>query len=160
MKNYIGLDLDGTICNYNAHGVEIRTNPALLGMLPPQSLIAIISNQGGLPHGRIEAAQVVRRMAAACTFLAQAGHQVVGIYASVFHPTATAGQVRSAERSLRYRAAQIGLPLSVFSTARSRKPSPFMLKHARISAYYGDSEEDRAAARMAGIPFVRVLRFE
>ena len=160
MKDYIGLDLDGTICNYNAHGVEIRTNSALLEMLPPKSLIAIISNQGGLPHGRIEAAQVVRRMAAACMFLAQAVPLVVGIYASVFHPTATAGQVRSAERSLRYRATQSGLPLSVFSTARSRKPSPYLLRHTQITAYYGDSPEDADAAKAAGIPFVRVKRFE
>lgn len=159
MNEYTGLDLDGTILNYNAHNTEIRTNPALLALLPPKSLIAIISNQGGLPLGHISAAHVAMRMATACTFLAQHGHLVVSIYASVFHPKATPAQVRNAASALRRHAAKVGLPLSIFATERSRKPAPYMLQHTRITAYYGDSPEDAQAAKAARIPFVNVPRF-
>ena len=49
---------------------------------------------------------------------------------------------------------------SIFTTARSRKPEPYMLGLTKIEAYYGDSPEDRQAAEAAGIPFVSVPRFE
>ena len=162
MSDYIGLDLDGTILNYNAHKSEIRANPALLEMLPQHADIVIISNQGGIPLGRIESPQVARRVYAACQFLEDGGYSVLWSYFSVYHPNATDKQAEYAGKNLRRALEKVfeaGF-WSVFTTARSRKPEPYMLKMTQISAYYGDSPEDEQAAKAAGIPFVKVPRFE
>ncbi len=161
---YIGLDLDGTILNYNAHATEIRTNPALLAMLPRHADVVIISNQGGLPFGRITAEQVVKRLTIARRFLDDGGHSLLWCYFSTYHPKADGKSILNAAKRLRWTLIQqfgFGYPCwSIFTTARSRKPEPYMLKLTEIEAYYGDSPEDEQAAKAAGVPFVSVPRFE
>lgn len=159
---YIGLDLDGTILNYGAHRSEIRTNPALLPLLPRSARVVIISNQGGLPRGRIAASQVARRVHRACQFLEDSGHGLLWCYFSCFHPGASSNEIRNASKRLRYELSKIfDQPFwSIFTTEWSRKPSSYMLKLTEIQTYYGDSPEDEAAAKAAGIPFVSVPRFE
>ncbi len=165
---YIGLDLDGTILNYNAHASEIRTNPALLAMLPRHADVVIISNQGGLPFGRITAEQVVKRLTVARQFLDAGSHSLLWCYFSTYHPKADGQSILNAAKRLRhtlmrdlFKRGIMGYgQWSIFTTARSRKPEPYMLKLSEIEAYYGDSPEDEQAANAAGIPFVSVPRFE
>lgn len=166
--SYIGLDLDGTILNYNAHATEIRTNPALLAMLPRHADVVIISNQGGLPFGRITAEQVVKRLTIARRFLDDGGHKLLWSYFSTYHPQAQRRDIFNAAQRLRHTLMRdlfkrdiMGYgQWSIFTTARSRKPEPYMLKLTEIEAYYGDSPEDEQAAKAAGVPFVSVPRFE
>lgn len=164
--SYIGLDLDGTILNYGAHHSEIRTNAALLNLLPKHADIVIISNQGGLPTNHILAAQVARRVFQAIQFLEDAGHEILWCYFSTYHPKATERQCANASKRLdvALRREFDDVPFerfwSIYKTEQSRKPSPYMLKLTEIEAYYGDSPEDAAAAKAAGIPFVSVPRFE
>ncbi len=166
--SYIGLDLDGTILNYNAHASEIRTNPALLSMLPRHADVVIISNQGGLPFGRITAEQIVKRLTVARRFLDDGGHSLLWCYFSIYHPRADSKSILNAAKRLRhmlmrdlFKRGGMGYgQWSIFTTARSRKPEPYMLGLTKIEAYYGDSPEDAAAAQAAGIPFVSVPRFE
>jgi histidinol phosphatase-like enzyme len=170
--DHIGIDLDGTVLNYGAHHSEIRTNDALLAMLPPCSKITIVSNQGGIALGRITAKHVVKRLVSAVTFLEGAGHSVNAVWFATHHPKANDAEVQQAARQLRsemHRAKHsFALPFSfrwtVFAAPKARKPSPYILKaierRTGIVAYYGDSPEDAEAAKAAGISFVAVTRYE
>lgn len=48
---------------------------------------------------------------------------------------------------------------AVYTTARARKPSAYMLRRAKATEYWGDSDEDGLAAAAAGITFKRIERF-
>ena len=161
------LDLDGTILNYGGHATEeTRYNLALLPMLPPPAPVAIVTNQGGIAFSRYHPdryptpLRVAARLNDACNFLRHHGYQVAAIYASCYHPKAKEADIQAVAQQLRELIALIVPAWRVYTTARSRKPSPLMLRAAGATAYYGDSAEDAEAAAAAGIPFVAVPRFQ
>ncbi|GIV73526.1 hypothetical protein [Caldilinea sp.] len=85
-------------------------------------------------------------------------------FVSVFHPRADAAWIEQAARRTRDRLRLIGrrrpdMVWHVYTTVRSRKPAPYMLKAAGVDMYYGDSVEDEQAAAAAGVQFVEVRRF-
>lgn len=168
----IGIDLDGTILNYNHHTSQIRVNTAILDILrsiePDDRQIAIITNQGGVAFHASNPARyphphcVGARLFHAVQFLRENGYQVTQIRVSAYHPKATPQKIASIARQLRE---YIGVALPevrcvVHETARSRKPEPFMLKAAGISSYFGDSPEDMEAAKSAHVPGIQVTRYE
>lgn len=162
----IALDFDGVVANYGDHINETRFNPALPGILPPGAPVVIVTNQGGMALSRRRPekypvpAQVGHRLLAGCEFLAQHGHRVEGVYVSAYHPEAFAAAIQAAAKKLRNSLRRLdGVAWRVYTTPESRKPSPFMLRRAGATCYYGDSPEDAQAAEAAGITFVFVQRF-
>lgn len=161
----ICLDFDGVVANYGNHLTETRFNDALLALLPPaRQTVAIITNQGGMafhgvaPERYPSPERVAMRLLAGIGWLEARGYRVQMVLVSAYHPRADRQAIERAAAQLRR--ALVLVPLTVYTTARSRKPSPFMLRVAGAGVYYGDSPEDEEAARAAGVPFVRVPRFE
>lgn len=161
----ICLDFDGVIANYGNHTTETRFNDALLALLPPaRQTVVIVSNQGGMafhavsPERYPSPERVAMRLLAGIGWLEARGYRVHKVLVSAYHPRADKPAIERAAAKLRREIVLV--PRTVYTTARSRKPSPFMLKAARASIYYGDSPEDEQAARAAGIKFVHVSRFE
>lgn len=161
----IALDFDGVIANYGNHATETRFNTDLLRLLPPRPRrVVIVSNQGGMafhavsPERYPSPERVAMRLLAGIGWLEARGYKVARVLVSAYHPRAERRTIERAAALLRRELALV--PRTVYTTAKSRKPSPFMLKAARASIYYGDSPEDEQAARAAGIKFVHVSRFE
>lgn len=161
----IGLDFDGVIANYGNHLTETRFNNGLLALLPPAPQpVAIITNQGGMalhasaPERYPAPERVAMRLLAGIGWLEARGYRVQMVLISAYHPRADRQMIERAAAQLRRELVLV--PRTVYTTERSRKPSPFMLRVARASVYSGDSPEDEEAARAAGVPFVRVPRFE
>lgn len=162
----IALDLDGTILNYHNHAAETRINLGLLALLPAGApgTVVIVTNQGGMAFHRVNPAkypspaQVADRLWTAAVYLGGRGYPVQSILVSCYHPRAERADVQRAARQLRREYAQPGI--RIFTTARARKPRPYLLRLAGATCYYGDSPEDAVAAQAAGVPFVRVERFE
>lgn len=142
----IALDLDGTILNYGGHASETRINPALLALLPAPGPVVIVTNQGGMAFHRVNPArypapaQVADRLWTAAVYLGSRGYPVQAILVSCYHPRAERADVQRAARRLRREYAQDGI--RIFTTARARKPRPYLLRLAGASVYYGDSPED------------------
>jgi hypothetical protein len=177
--NAIASDLDGTVLDYD-YSPEGRGDGGLLDrwLLAGVRQVVFISNQGGLPFGIAGARRkdgrpyptpeiVVRRLKSATWACETAGIDVLGVLYCVWHPRAEESQIERAARVLREELARWpgAIPWRVYATGRARKPSGLMLRAVpafvgRVPvAYYGDSDEDEAAARDAGIAFVRVDRF-
>lgn len=166
----IAFDLDGTILNYNGHTIAIRYNYALINLLRQTTVIntvAILTNQGGMAFSRQNPARyptperVAMRIYSASQFLQNNGWSVAVVMASCYHPRAQAVDVQWAAATLRTYLAAFGVPRwRVYTTERARKPNPLMLRAAGATMYFGDSDEDEAAAKAAGVRFVRVKRFE
>ena len=160
----VALDLDGTVLNYNQHASETRINPALLALLPAPGPVVIVTNQGGMAFHRVNPAkypspaQVADRLWTAAVYLGSRGYPVQAIMVSCYHPRAERADVQRVARRLRREYAQDGI--RIFTTARARKPRPYLLRLAGATCYYGDSPEDAVAAQAAGVPFVQVERFE
>lgn len=153
----IALDLDGTILNYGGHATEAtRYNLALLPMLPPPATVAIRYHPDRYPTPL----RVADRISDACNFLCRHRYSVEAIYISCYHPKAQETDIQAAAQRLREFISLLAPVWCIYTTARSRKPSPLMLRAARATAYYGDSAEDAEAAAAAGIPFVAVPRFQ
>lgn len=164
----IALDIDGTLLDYNYVPRVVGVNNRLVDRLVALSVksVALCSNQSGLPFGvqglkrrdgRPYPAPAVfnERLGYLIGVLAYAGIQVVGIQVCVYHPKATAQAIQDAARLVDF---QPGL--TVYIGKEWRKPSPAMLLAVCASEFYGDSDEDEQAANAAGIPFVRVGRFD
>lgn len=163
----ICLDFDGVVANYGGHTTTIRLNQGLLALLPRQRQpVAICSNQGGMAFSRVNPAkypspeQVARRLRAGYYFLSENGYPVQAILVSAYHPKAAAADIQRAAQELREILALFAPARRVYTTERSRKPHPLMLRAANATCYYGDSPEDAKAAAAAGVPFVAVPRFE
>lgn len=160
----ICLDFDGVVANYGNHLTETRFNDALLALLPPApQRVAIITNQGGMalhasaPERYPAPERVAMRLLAGIGWLEARGYRVQMVLVSAYHPRAARPAIERAAAKLRRELVLV--PRTVYTTERSRKPSPFMLRVAGVGVYYGDSPEDEEAARAAGVPFVRVPRF-
>jgi histidinol phosphatase-like enzyme len=167
----IGIDLDGTILNYNNHTTKIRINPDLLSILRNVSndrQIAIITNQGGMAFCSVSSKKypdphlVAMRIRYAVEYLRNHGYIVAQVHVSAYHPDASQLEIAKAARQLRQslRFMLRDVRWTVHESARSRKPSPFMLKCSKASLYLGDSPEDMEAAKRAGIFGVLVKRYE
>lgn len=161
----ICLDFDGVVANYGNHTTETRFNDGLLALLPPaRQPVAIVTNQGGMalhagaPERYPAPERVAMRLLAGIGWLEARGYRVQMVLISAYHPRAARPEIERAAAKLRREL--VLAPRTVYTTARSRKPSPLMLRVARASVYYGDSPEDEDAALAAGIQFVRVPRFE
>lgn len=160
----IGMDLDGTLLNFGNHLSECRVNVDLIRSLPPYERVIIITNQGGMAFSETNPDKypmpwIVRErlFQARWQLLTRGLIRVPWILVSAYHPRADERVIQRVARELRNLAEP--MPVTVFTTARSRKPEPYMLKRAGISVYYGDSPEDAEAAKNAGIKFVAVDRF-
>ena len=165
----IGIDLDGTILNYNGHASgEIRIAVARVGWIAMQTnSIAILSNQGGVNFHDTDPAKypsieqvVVRIMAAQKAIRLFRGGRLAHVRMATYHPNAdplrceeTARELESALR------ARLDARIEVSSAPGWRKPEPGMFDGLRLTAYIGDSDEDGLAAEEAGVKFVRVERF-
>lgn len=164
-----GIDLDGTILNYGGQAAgDVRVNHAFIARLHADGVeaVAIISNQGGInfhdiaPTTYPSAAQVARRIEAACVALDAAGVNIASVDIAIFHPRAASDVMAKSAAALREELLSLQYPVSVWENASSRKPSGTALELAGIAVYYGDSDEDAAAALAAGARFVRVERFQ
>lgn len=175
-RGMIALDLDGTLIDYSPEGPQPRANPVVLDELRDLGArhVAICTNQGGLCFGVLGAtrkdgrgyptpADFMRRIAYARLALLANGIVVAAVRVSCYHPAAVsspqvAAAIQRAARQLRDPLLPTA-PWRVFTTAAARKPQPLMLRSVGATEYWGDSDEDAAAATAAGIPFVRVERF-
>lgn len=165
MKTTIGIDIDGTILPYGAAKDDYRGNADLIHRLPPAAStnIILVTNQAGINFigDRYPTpAEVANRIHNALLFLGRHGYFPRYTNISVFHPRTPYSVIEiSAKRLRRALHALNILNFSIYATEKSRKPQPYMLRHPMLETYYGDSDEDRAAADAAGIPFVRIERF-
>jgi len=178
----IGIDLDGTLINYGfTPGHTARINKPLVKGLPATMRqygadgVAIITNQGGLAWGLKGSSRgngtpfptpsdFINRLFAAVNFLRLSRIYVASVYVCTYHPDAqerliqlAASQVRQSVK-LMVAGGAIGKGV-VYAMSQARKPAPMMLLQAKAAVYLGDSPEDAAAARNAGIDFVEVRRF-
>jgi histidinol phosphatase-like enzyme len=160
------FDIDGTLLDYGyLPGGEPLLNHALIDTLLPGEQIALVTNQGGLAFGLMNAGQYpkpedfVRRLKTLVNALS--GRSV--IVKSVMACTALDGISPGLASQVAYEVSELWerppFPLTIFHGRSERKPSPYMLARSRATVYYGDSDEDEKAAANAGIPFVRVERF-
>lgn len=148
-------DLDGTIVSYGDGAVRFNPSFTLSLARAGDKVINIITNQGGLVFGLRTAAQVAERLRVATEGLAAAGVKVNAVYICTAHPKASAEKCEAAAAQLR----ELLPNAHVFSGIEYRKPNAAMLVAAKATKYYGDSDEDAAAARNAGIPYVKIERF-
>lgn len=154
-KQLPAADLDGTIVSYGDSAVRFNPSFALSLAHAGDKVINIITNQGGLVFGLRTAAQVAERVRVATEGLAAAGAKVNAVYICTAHPKASAKKCEAAAAQLR----ELMPNAHVFGGIEYRKPNASMLAAAKASKYYGDSDEDAAAARNAGIPYVKIERF-
>lgn len=170
----IASDIDGTLLDYNyIPGQLPAVNWPLLRQIAERTdTLRLVSNQGGLPWGVMgkqrkdgraypKPADFVGRLLALSGALTMVGVRLTGVFACTYHPKAPEYAVFSAAYDVDalLRAGRLAVTAFFYSGEEFRKPSPAMLKIAGATCYYGDSDEDEAAAQAAGIEFVRVARF-
>lgn len=162
----IGLDLDGTLLNYGNHTTELRINQALIDQLATLTKeVVILTNQVGLvwhesnPTKYPSPEQFVKRAKTAIDALRAAGIRTVEVHVALFHPKAEEEQIQ--QTYLKLDAAIVNSQLDsphfwLWRGQNHRKPGTGMFKATRVTEYYGDSDEDEAAAQAFGCHFVRV----
>lgn len=169
---YHAFDLDGTLINYNYSPGDItKVNWDLIKGLK-QVPAAICTNQGGLTFGmqyrkradgRLYPApeHFIDRLITAIDAMDQHGVTVGAVRVSLWHPRAIGYPLTKAANKIRQAVGSIWpyMDLMVFTSSRARKPEPMMLESVKCEVYFGDSQEDEAAALAAGVGFVRVERF-
>ncbi len=161
----LAFDLDGTLLNYGAKPGEIpKANWELLKPLTVGHSISVITNQGGIPFSLVNpkfptAGYFVDRVFYLVGALKCFGIELENLFVCVYHPKASADMLKYAVDALEFMHTSYGIPTKVFYEDQYRKPNAGMLEWEKLSAYYGDSDEDQQAAEAAGIDFVRVERF-
>ena len=160
------FDIDGTFLDFDSKpGDEPLINQALLATLQPGERVALVTNQGGLPFGLMGAkgyptpVTFVWRLTALANALTERGSVIASVHISTYHPKAPPERCEEAAAFILRLLDGGAVPLFVHHNEGSRKPNPAMLVEAHASVYYGDSDEDAAAAENAVVPFVRVERF-
>ena len=170
----IASDIDGTLLNFGDHETPPGVNfPLILNIASKTNRIALITNQGGLPWGLAgtqradgrcypHPRQFVDRVCALANILGACGIQISELRVAVCSPRAgNIANLRAASTTRRLlKKANLPFPIHIYSTERARKPNQLMLKAASAHCYYGDSDEDAAAACAAGIEFVKIERFK
>lgn len=171
----IAADIDGTLLDYDyTPGAEPAVNWPLIRQLAQRTdVISLVTNQGGLPFGfdgnlRKDGrpypvpSDFVHRLLTLHVALAEAGIGVAQVHVCVYHQRASDEQIAAAAgvlRSLLKIKCARRFAWSIYTGIDWRKPSPLMLEAVGATTYYGDSDEDEAAATSAGIEFVKVERF-
>lgn len=170
----IALDIDGTLLDYAPVGAHPRANWELIKCLLRRRVhrVALCTNQGGLPWWTLGAVrrdgqsypspdQFLYRLAVAVGVLDRYGVSVAAVRVCVFHPKAPDAAIQRAARLVREGMGSILIPdWRIYTRADARKPEALMLRSVGASEYWGDSDEDAGAAQAAGVPFVRVQRFQ
>ncbi len=171
----IGIGFDGVLtdCDYTP-GAEPVINAALVAMLAGAGVrrVSILANQGDLAFGVCNLLRkdgraypkpqdFLRRLHSARTALKAAGIDVAEVTVATYAHSALHSASIEAARILNL-FAPCNLPFKAWSGADKRMPSPAMFHKLEIplSAFYGCSDEEEQAARAAGVPFVRVERFD
>lgn len=169
MSDLLAIDIDGTLLDYNYNGPVAVVNPKVALSLPRR--IALVTNQGGTSFGVAgilrsdgrpypRPGDFVGRLSALLSFLSQSRVEVIETRISVYHPRADLDHIQMSARAIRLGLATLKAgEWRVYATERARKPNPLMLRSVRATEYWGDSDEDEAAAAAAGITFRRVARF-
>lgn len=171
MSAKVGADIDGTLLDYG-HPWDTptphRLNTALCESLAKQGVTALhlISNQGGVPlaargaPGLPTPAQAAERITFLIDSLAAYRIQIASLRICVWHEKADERDIRVARCALEeYFRWPIRFLYLVYDHSYWRKPNPAMLQVAGISTYYGDSDDDRAAAIAAGCQYIPIPRF-
>lgn len=168
----IGCDFDGTLVNYGyVAGEPVKVNEVLLDTLQGNE-ITIITNQGGLPFGIMNRNRndgrkyplpehFFQRFQEYVEITAYRNVWVKGLLISLYHPKASPAYILEVRDRL-YDLFMDSDPIfdfRIFIEEGFRKPNPKMLLDAGIDVYYGDSDEDEAAALLARCEFVKVERF-
>lgn len=161
----ICLDMDGVILNYGNHTTELRINHDFIAHLVELGVknVRICTNQGGLVFSVSNPAKYptperfIERASAAVRALNEAHISVARVHVAVFHPRADATLIDRVRGSLV--SANKPFSMMVHLLAEYRKPEPGMLRAAGATKFFGDSDEDGAAAIAWGCEFVRVERF-
>ena len=178
MDKIAGSDIDGTLLDYGAKpGATPVVATGRIAMLAHEySGLSLITNQAGLLYNSIDMSlgrdyskyPSVENFTDRVEALVSATNGVIDIVdlrVSVFR----AGIARMDRKVISDVATELlehlrrqgfGFPVFVYSDEWYRKPSPGMIVEARVSAYYGDSDEDElAASGVTGCTFVRLPRF-
>lgn len=169
----IASDIDGTLLDYNYHpGALPLINQELITQIAGRTAkIALVTNQGGLGFGwqqrnRTDGRKYptpgdfALRLYHLNAALNAAGLVVAGVYVSLYHQAHPLDLLETVRDRLWAQVdTQFDFAVNVYLAPGSRKPSPQMLSAAGTTTYYGDSDEDEAAALAAGCEFVRVARF-
>lgn len=160
-------DLDGTLISYGS-GSTPTFNHALAAQWQAEGVteIAIATNQGGIlfADGKNKfptAETVANRIIFAFMELGKYNIKISKMIISVYHPNFKHGQI-SADLISRplFRAKQEIPSMRIETGEQWRKPSPKMLQAMKATSYYGDSDEDQAAAEAFKIPFYKIERFQ
>lgn len=166
----IGCDFDGTLVDYGfKSGEPVKANHKLLEQLRGKA-ITISTNQGGLGFGLMNATRpgetrkyptpqdFYDRFTAFLEVAKTYDITVDGLWVSLHHPRLEESTVDAVRDKLRA-IYTLEVDLRLFVTGAFRKPSPRMLESAKITVYFGDSDEDRQAAEAAGVGFRQVVRY-
>lgn len=170
----IALDFDGTVANYGGGPFQLN-RPLIRSIWQAQPLMlpdcAICTNQGGLVWGVLNRRRYgdpgkfptpesfVRRIDLAQQKMPLHGLRLDELRLCVYHPKAPESLIKTTAQQVRDLLRGAPFAWTVHETPAARKPAALMLRAVRATIYYGDSDEDEAAARNAGIPFMRVARF-
>lgn len=161
-------DLDGTIIPYANNNTEATTiNPDLVALWQSCGIsrIKIATNQGGINFADglnkyPTAEMVAKRLAFAVSALAEAGIEVTEICAATYHPKATPEMAWWSAIELESKVEKVSnVSISANFGPEYRKPEIMMFVKLGATLYFGDSDEDAAAASAAGCKFARVERF-
>lgn len=160
-------DLDGTLISYSS-GSAPAFNHALAAQWKAEGVaeIAIATNQGGIlfadGKNKFPTAEIVAsRIIFAAVELSKYNIKISKMIISVYHPKFKHGQISADLISRPLLNAKKEIPSMQIETGEQwRKPSPKMLQAIKATNCYGDSDEDKAAAEAANIPFHKVERFQ
>lgn len=166
----IGLDLDGTLVNYDSKGDDNRVNESVVRRLKGlgQKSVVVVTDQPGIAFSRHNrnkyptAQKFFDRIDLASRVLASiAKVQIAKVHVCLFWNNASQDDMDWAESELRKILDENDANDWVVITKdpEYRKPNPGALVLAGVDTYYGDSEADEQAAQAAGIKFHRVERF-
>jgi histidinol phosphatase-like enzyme len=165
-------DIDGTLLPYGKP--KLILNYALTRSWQRQGIhtIALVTNQGGLPFAIAQKregsnvtfptpAQFLERLTYLIIALDRERINVSAIRVCTYHPKAQDCDIQTAARELReWMSAKLPNIWHVYTTEAMRKPNGGMLRtfDLKTGTYYGDSDEDAAAAHQACWSFVKVER--
>lgn len=171
----IGIGFDGVLtdCDYTP-GAEPVINGALVNMLADAGVrqVSIIANQNELAFGIYNLVRkdgraypkpqdFLQRLHGAVAALKAMGIAVAEVTVATYeHASLRSGSIEAARWLNLY--APRDLCFMAWSGADKRLPSPAMFHRLAfpLTAYYGCSGDGELAAQAAGVPFVRVERFD
>lgn len=171
----IGIGFDGVLTDFDyTPGAEPMINGALVNLLADAGArqVAIIANQSELAFGVCNLrrkdgrtfptpSDFLQRLRSARTALKAMGIAVAEVAVATYQHASLLSASIEAARWLNLYAPR-DLPFMAWSGADKRLPSPAMFHRLAfpLTAYFACSGDDEQAAQAAGVPFVRVERFD